>query len=221
MNELRITSDGSHTLYSNSFREHFHSIYGAVTESQHVFINNGLHYLKKNPVTIFEIGFGTGLNAYLTCLYALKNKQSVVYYAIEKYPLKVNDILTLNYSSILATESYEDEIFMQLHAAEWGKPIEINSSFSLFKIRGDASLFVPDFFYDLIYFDAFAPEKQPEMWTYEIFRRLYNKLNHGGILVTYCVKGDVKRALKKAGFEIKKLPGPPGKREVLRALKLC
>ncbi len=221
MNELRITSDGSHTLYSNTFREYFHSIFGAITESQHVFINNGLHYLKKNPVTIFEIGFGTGLNAYLTLLYALKNKQSVIYYAIEKYPLEAHDILSLNYTNILATESHEDEIFMQLHAAEWGKLIEIKSNFSIFKIKGDATLFLPDFYFDLIYYDAFAPEKQPEMWTYEIFRRLYGKLNQGGILVTYCVKGDVKRALKKAGFNIEKLPGPPGKREVLRAVKHC
>ncbi len=219
MNELRITSDGSHTLYSNTYGDCYHSMYGAVTESQHVFINNGLHFTVKNPVTIYETGFGTGLNAFLTCLDAMKKKRSVIYYAIDKYPLEPHELASLNYANMLAKDNPDKEIFMQLHSAVWGKQIKINSAFSIFKIHSDASSYEPDFFIDLIYFDAFAPEKQPEMWTFEMFNRLFNRLNKGGILVTYCVKGVVKRVLKKAGFDIEKLPGPPGKREVLRAVK--
>jgi tRNA U34 5-methylaminomethyl-2-thiouridine-forming methyltransferase MnmC len=194
-------------------------VHGAITESKHVFIKNGLHFSKKHPVIVFEIGFGTGLNAFLTCLEAMKNKSPVIYYAIEKYPLETCDILLLNYAGIIASGKQDKDIFGQLHAAPWGKLITINSDFSIYKIKGDLLLYEPDFVFDLIYFDAFAPEKQPEMWTSEIFSRLFNRLNEGGILVTYCVKGDVKRTLKETGFKIEKLPGPPGKREVLRAVK--
>jgi len=176
MNKLIITSDGSHTLYSNTFREYYHSMYGAVTESKHVFIKNGLYFFKDKPVTIFEIGFGTGLNAFLTCLEANKHNRPVIYYAIEKYPLQTDDILALNYKNIVTSDKQESEIFTQLHAAEWGKLYAINANFSIYKIRSDISMYEPSFGYDLIYFDAFAPEKQPEMWSYEIFNRLFNRL---------------------------------------------
>ena len=219
MNEVRVTGDGSTTLFSHTFGEHYHSVFGALTESKTVFIENGLQFLHKDPVTVFEIGLGTGLNAYLTCLNAQHNKRSVSYYAIEKFPLEIPVLSLLNYQVLLATEEADKRIFSAMHEAEWGKPVDITSSFSLFKIRADLCSFHPEFNYDVVYFDAFAPDRQPEMWTKEIFRDLYHMLNPGGILTTYCVKGDIKRNLKEAGFRIEKLPGPPGKREMLRASK--
>jgi tRNA U34 5-methylaminomethyl-2-thiouridine-forming methyltransferase MnmC len=219
MNEIIYTGDGSTTLFNRSFSEHYHSTYGAITESKHVFIENGLHYLNKDPLTVFEIGFGTGLNAYLTCLWAMQKNRSVTYYAIEKYPLENTIISLLNYPLLLDSEDPDSKIFSSLHGVEWGKPVAITSVFSLFKMKDDLIVFDPGFYYDVIFFDAFAPDRQPEMWTPEIFRRLYKKLNSGGILTTYCVKGRVKRILKEVGFILEKLPGPPGKREMLRALK--
>jgi tRNA U34 5-methylaminomethyl-2-thiouridine-forming methyltransferase MnmC len=220
MNEVRLTGDGSTTLFSHTFSEHYHSVFGAITESKHVFIENGLQTVTKNPVSVFEIGFGTGLNAYLACLDAKQNKRTVTYYAIEKFPLENPVVESLNYPGLLATEESGKKIFNALHEAEWGKPVAVTSAFSLFKIRADLCLFHPIFNYDVIFFDAFAPDRQPEMWTTEIFRGLYNKLNPGGILTTYCVKGHVKRSMKEAGFRVEKLPGPPGKREMLRAVKV-
>jgi len=219
MNEIRLTGDGSTTLFSRSFCEHYHSIFGAVTESKMVFIENGLHYLRKDPVTVFEVGFGTGLNAYLTCLDARQNGRTVIYYAIEKFPPESQVISSLNYPGLLANDDAEKKIFALLHETDRGKPVAITPWFSLYKINADMVSFDPDFYYDVIYFDAFAPDRQPEMWTADIFRRLHNRLNPGGILATYCVKGKVKRILKEIGFRIEKLPGPPGKREMLRAVK--
>jgi tRNA U34 5-methylaminomethyl-2-thiouridine-forming methyltransferase MnmC len=219
MNEVRVTGDGSNTLFSRNYNEHYHSVFGAVTESKIVFIENGLHYLRKDPVTIFEIGFGTGLNAYLACLDAQQSKRNVTYYAIEKYPLENPVLSSLNYPRMLAGEDSDKKIFAALHDAEWEKPVALTAGFSLFKIRADLCSFHPEFRYDVVFFDAFAPDRQPEMWTADIFRRLYNNLTPGGILTTYCVKGQVKRAMKEAAFRVEKLPGPPGKREMLRALK--
>jgi tRNA U34 5-methylaminomethyl-2-thiouridine-forming methyltransferase MnmC len=219
MNEVRVTGDGSTTLFSADFGEHYHSVYGAVTESRIVFIENGLHFLRKDPVTLFEIGFGTGLNAYLTCLDALQNKRTVNYYAIEKYPLGKNILSSLNYKEILAVDSAHKNIFDLLHKAEWEKHVSITSLFSLYKIRADLCTYYPDFSFDVIFFDAFAPDRQPEIWSTEIFRRLYDKLEPGGVLTTYCVKGLIRKMLKDAGFLVRKIPGPPGKREMLRASK--
>ena len=219
MNEIKVTGDGSKTLFNSHFREHYHSTYGAITESKHVFINNGLHYLTKDPVTIFEIGFGTGLNAYLACLDAQQQKRTIAYYAIEKYPLENNIIAQLNYPALLASKESDKLIFNHLHNANWEKQIAVTAFFTLYKINRDLTSFNPDFYYDLVFFDAFAPDRQPEMWTPDVFRRLYNKLNPDGILTTFCVKGHIKRILKEAGFTIEKLPGPPGKREMLRAVR--
>jgi tRNA U34 5-methylaminomethyl-2-thiouridine-forming methyltransferase MnmC len=219
MNEVWITGDGSTTLFSHFFAEHYHSVFGAITESKLVFVENGLEYVRKDPVTVLEIGFGTGLNAYMTCLNAKQNNRIITYYSIEKYPLEEPVISSLNYPGLLASEESDKMLFTALHEAEWGKPVAIISSFHLFKIRADLCSFHPGFHYDVIFFDAFAPGRQPEMWTTEIFRRLYHSLTTGGILTPYCVKGQVKRALKEAGFRVEKLPGPPGKREMLRAIK--
>lgn len=219
MNEVRVTGDGSTTLFSQYFSETYHSVFGAVTESKVVFIENGLQAFHNNPVSVFEIGFGTGLNAYLACLDAKQNKRNVTYYAIEKFPLEKPILSSMNYPALLATEEADKMIFNTLHEAEWEKPVAITGTFTLFKIRADLCTFHPGFSADVIFFDAFAPDHQPEMWTAEIFRILYDTLSPGGILATYCVKGQVKRSMKEAGFRLEKLPGPPGKREMLRALK--
>ncbi|MBN1415787.1 MAG: tRNA (5-methylaminomethyl-2-thiouridine)(34)-methyltransferase MnmD [Bacteroidales bacterium] len=220
MNEIVITGDGSHTIFHCSLNEHYHSTFGAITESKHVFIRNGLHCVSKDPVTIFEVGFGSGLNAYLAFLDARQHKRSVTYYTIEKYPLDFNVVQQLNYPSLLSAEESNKLLFYTLHETGWEKPIAVTSFFRLYKIKADLISFDPFFYFDVVFYDAFAPDKQPEMWTVEIFRRLYNRLNPGGILTTYCVKGEVKRNLKEAGFGIKKIPGPPGKREMLKAIKL-
>jgi tRNA U34 5-methylaminomethyl-2-thiouridine-forming methyltransferase MnmC len=219
MNEVRVTGDGSTTLFSRHFGEHYHSVFGAITESEIVFIRNGLLHLTKDPLIVFEIGFGTGLNAYLACLSAKQHKRAICYYAIEKYPLDYTILSSLNYTKILDAGEEGEDIFSLLHKAEWETPVAITSAFTLCKMKADMGSFDPGFNYDVIFFDAFAPDKQPEMWSREIFRRLYDRLNPGGILTTYCVKGQVKRMLKEAGFTIEKLPGPPGKREIMRAVK--
>jgi tRNA U34 5-methylaminomethyl-2-thiouridine-forming methyltransferase MnmC len=219
MNEIRITGDGSVTLFDPALNEHFHSTFGAITESKHVFIDNGLHATSKDNLAIFEIGFGTGLNAFMTILDTLHHHRNITYYAIEKFPVPDDILPALNYCELLAPNPTGKDIFSRLHKAPWGVMTAITPGFHIFRIAADMRSFLPDFRYDLIYYDAFAPEKQPELWTTEIFSRLYEKLNTEGILTTYCVKGDVKRMLKKTGFAIEKLPGPPGKREMLRATK--
>ena len=218
--ELVITGDGSHTLYIPELNEHYHSTFGAVTESMHVFIKAGLGFLSnKRQVTVFEVGFGTGLNALLTCMAAIEQKSSFTYYAIEKNPLDIEVAGKLNYTPILSHRLNSQTLFLAIHQAPWNKTSIINPYFQLHKIHGSLIGFLPDFTYDVIFFDAFSPEKQPEMWTPEIFKKLYLNLNPGGVLTTYCVKGAVKRMLKDAGFVIEKLPGPPGKREMLRGVK--
>jgi tRNA U34 5-methylaminomethyl-2-thiouridine-forming methyltransferase MnmC len=219
--DLVTTGDGSHTLYVPGMNEHYHSSFGAVTESEHVFIQAGLMPLAAQPrVAVFEVGFGTGLNALLTSMVALERKIHIVYHTLEKYPVGPEIASSLNYASILAPGAPElHERFMRIHQAPWDSITDIHPYFSLHKIKDDLVDFHPDFCYDLVYFDAFAPDKQPEMWSVDIFNRLFRNLNQGGILTTYCVKGIVKRMLKEAGFTLEKLPGPPGKREILRALK--
>jgi tRNA U34 5-methylaminomethyl-2-thiouridine-forming methyltransferase MnmC len=216
-NELRITADGSHTLYLPEMDETYHSIHGAVTESMHVFIRNGLNACEKNPVNILEIGFGTGLNAWLTAIEAEKSNRETFYTAYELFPLS-EEIGSLNYPKEYGKE--HAGLFSRLHQSDWGKSVQLTSFFSLKKIKEDITQTSVDSGFDLIYFDAFAPTKQPEMWTEDIFRKMFNSLSANGILVTYCAKGDVRRTLQKVGFAVEKLPGPPlGKREMLRGLK--
>ncbi len=223
---LKITSDGSHTLYVPELDEHYHSIHGAVQESNHIFIQAGLVESRKSlvkslkKVKILEVGLGTGLNALLTYLEAEKQDIQIEYTAIEAFPLEEEIYEALNFSSLIPGENV-DTIMNLIHASAWNIPVELSPDFVLFK-RHEALeniILEPDR-YDLVYFDAFAPEVQPELWTEDVFRKIYNSMIGGGILVTYCCKGDVKRAMKAAGFTIEKLPGPPGKREMLRGKKL-
>ncbi len=216
--ELKITGDGSATLYMNDLNEHYHSSYGAVQESMHVFIKAGLRALKKKAISIFEMGFGTGLNALLTYLEADKYS-SIEFYALELFPLKWNLIETLNYQGYLNLTKEQTMVFRNMHSIPWEEKIQISSNFLLKKMKADMNNHAFHSKYDLFYFDAFAPKVQPELWTEEIFKKIFNAMNAHGILVTYSAKGEVRRDLQRAGFEVERLPGPPGKREIIRAIK--
>jgi len=219
--QIRRTLDGSDTLFVPELNEHFHSTFGAVQESQHVFIRHGLQAIDRNDETvgIFEVGFGTGLNALLTSLAAKKRPGNIRYASVELYPLNKAILDHLNYVSFLK-EPEAGEEFGKIHGIPWGTPAQIHPSFELTKLRGDLrGTEFPDETVDIIYFDAFAPCVQPELWTVPVFQKLFRILRPGGMLVTYSCKGQVKRNLREAGFSIEKLPGPPGKREMLRAWK--
>lgn len=216
--QLIITEDGSHTLHIPELNEHYHSIHGAIQESNHIFIKSGLDYFTNlEPINILEVGFGTGLNAFLTCIEAQKRGIKINYTSIEKYPLTAQEIEKLNYSDGF-DEEYKIQ-FQQIHKAQWSAYKKINKNFRLCKIETDLINFTPDSKYNLIYFDAFGPDIQPKLWTENIFHQLYNCMNDNGVLVTYSAKGQVRRNMQVAGFTVERLPGPPGKREMLRALK--
>ena len=215
--ELQQTADGSHTLFIPEMDEHYHSVNGAVQESRHVFIEAGLHHQAKKDITVFEIGFGTGLIAFLTLLDAEENNRSVNYYSIELYPLGAELVRALNYGDVICPE--KKEWFEALHVATWNEAVRITDRFTLHKIQGDINHCELPEGIDLVYFDAFAPDKQPEMWSQEIFDKLYAHMAEGGILTTYCAKGVVRRMMQKAGYSVERIPGPPGKREMLRAIK--
>jgi len=216
---LELTQDGSHTLFVPSMNEHYHSVNGAIQESKHVFIDTGLKNVSKREVSILEVGFGTGLNAYLTLLYAKENNLKVNFMSFELYPLSEKLVESLNYDQLLS--GGKDDLFTKLHNAEWNKEVEITPSFRLNKINTDFSLLEHDKStkFDIVYYDAFAPEKQTEMWNQTIFDYLYEQTSIGGIIVTYCAKGVVRRMMQQAGYTTERLPGPPGKREMLRGIK--
>lgn len=216
--KLEQTADGSYTLYVPELDEHYHSVKGALTESQHIFIDMGLKHSSITAPHILEIGLGTGLNCVLTLLEAKESQRHVYYTGIERYPLNEEIIRKLNYPSIIGKECEED--YFAIHQAPWEEDVCLSPWFTLHKMEGDFTHYSFEQKYDIIYFDAFAPEKQPEMWEQSLFDNLYQVLNEGGILTTYCAKGVVRRMLQTAGFKVERLPGPPGgKREILRATK--
>ncbi len=217
--ELKITEDGSHTLFVPELNEHYHSTHGAIQEAMHVYINAGFTYCDKDPVHILEIGFGTGLNCLLTLLEAEKQNRTVVYHSIELYPINQDEIKHLNYTSQIP--DLDESIFERLHKVEWNKEVKINDYFALNKLQGDLRGFNFPGKYDLVYFDAFAPDIQPTLWTQDIFENIHQHLNPNAILTTYCTKGIVKQALRASGFKVKRLPGPPGKRQMLQTTKLA
>ena len=212
-----VTADGSHTLFVPEMNEHYHSHFGAITESKHIFINAGLTYLTDNKAVILEVGFGTGLNALLTALYAEDRKIKISYTSLEKYPLANALIRQLNYGSL--TGSRGVALFEKLHEAPWGEPVEISEWFTLHKIQMDITEKGPGGIFDLVYFDAFGPDKQPEMWSEEVFRRIADATHEGSVLVTYSAKGSLKRMLRSLGFDVTLMTGPPGKRVMTRAVK--
>jgi tRNA U34 5-methylaminomethyl-2-thiouridine-forming methyltransferase MnmC len=214
---LKISNDGSHTVYDAAIDEHFHSVHGAITESQHVFIKNGFGILEVSELKILEIGFGTGLNVFLTLIEALKTGARIDYDSIDLHPLDTDILEKLNYAQILAPELLP--AYNTICNCAWNERNTINEGFILNKILGSALLIEFDKTYDLVYFDAFSPEKQPEMWTKEMFSGIFYVMNPGAVLVTYCAKGSVKRTLVEIGFKVELLAGPPGKRQMIRAIK--
>jgi tRNA U34 5-methylaminomethyl-2-thiouridine-forming methyltransferase MnmC len=217
--EIKLTEDGSNTLYLSEIDEHYHSTYGAVQESQHVFIGAGFNSFTANELSILEIGFGTGLNCFLTMLASLKSNQKICYTAIEKFPLSEDIWGQMNYNKLL--KATDPELFSLLHRAPWNTDTAINSHFSLHKIEADllniCQVELP--LADLVYFDAFSPDKQPELWDLSVFKMLYAQMKEESMLVTYCAKGAVRRILQAVGFQVERIPGPPGKREMIRARK--
>ena len=216
--KIVLTEDGSPTLFVPELNEHYHSIHGAVQESQHVFIQHGLRKVNssKSSLNLLEIGFGTGLNAFLTLIESASI--NIQYTAVEAYPLSLDEAKGLNYAELMGKDDMQAS-FLQLHQCDWESPQNTTPKFSLFKTRQKIESLTLDGTYDLIYFDAFAPEVQPELWTQAIFEQMFQLLNTGGCLLTYCAKGSVKRNMKTAGFSVEGLPGPPGKREITRATK--
>ena len=218
--KIIITDDGSTTIHLPDLDEQYHSKHGAIQEAYHVFVNTGLEYLLKqlqpNPLKVLEIGFGTGLNAFITLLEADKNKIPISFTGVEAYPISSLEIEKLNYPLLLnSTEAY----FKKLHQSEWEKQIRISTHFSILKRKQFFSEITDKNNFHLIYFDAFGARVQPELWTEQIFKKMYTALKKGGVLVTYSAKGSVRRAMQTVGFVVERLPGPPGKREMLRARK--
>lgn len=225
---IEKTDDGSTTLFVPELNEHYHSTKGARTESRHIFIDMGLKASLAPYPHILEIGFGTGLNAWLTLEEAERAGRKVHYTGLELYPLEWQLVEQLGYISeheLLTVDGKQrpaHELFRQLHASVWEEDVPVTPHFTLRKVKADFNQWGigRKELFDLVYFDAFAPEKQPEMWSQELFNRLYVLLKDGGILTTYCAKGVVRRMLQAAGFIVERLPGPPGgKREILRARK--
>jgi tRNA U34 5-methylaminomethyl-2-thiouridine-forming methyltransferase MnmC len=217
--EIVHTNDGSHTISIPAMHVSYHSKYGAIRESEHVFIQAGLeHCINQHPlplIYIFEMGFGTGLNALLTLQKAIKQQQPIHYTAVELFPLLKEEVELLNYGHQLQ----QQPSFLQLHDCNWEEDVMIDNYFTLHKTFQSLINFSTHQQFNIIYYDAFAPTAQPELWTQDIFSKLYSMLVPKGVLVTYCSKGDVRRAMQSAGFIVEKLQGPPGKREMLRAIK--
>ncbi len=259
--EIRVTADGSHTLYLPWMDEHYHSLHGAITESRHIFIEAGLESLIRSEaalphtpgtvtpppsdtsgrplrsgynltdtpgtyafsplphhkITLLEVGFGTGLNALLTALRAAERKQRVCYVSLEKEPLPPSVTGRLNYGNLTGREG--EQIYRALHEAPWDTPFVLNEWFTIEKRLTDITTEAPAGLYDLIYFDAFGPDKQPEMWSSTVLQAVGAVTRQGSVLVTYSAKGTVKRMLRSIGFVVTLLPGPPGKRVITRAVR--
>jgi tRNA U34 5-methylaminomethyl-2-thiouridine-forming methyltransferase MnmC len=216
--EIIQTLDGSTTIRIDEWDECYHSKHGAIQEAKHVFIKNGLSLFQNRAVSILEIGFGTGLNAFITFLEAKNRNQSIDYVGVEAYPISPDEILGMNYVAEL-NATQESEIFATMHQSIWEEKIALTDNFLLtkrmrfFEEIDDISKF------DLIYFDAFGYRVQPELWSTDIFKRMYTALKSNGVLVTYAARGVVKRSMLEVGFTVEKLAGPPGKREMFRATK--
>lgn len=217
--QIITTADGSHSLLNTELNETYHSVHGAMRESIHVFIKNGLDYYMEqhNPkeIDILEIGFGTGLNALLTLQYAFQNNIHVRYTTLETSPLHENIWSQLNFPEGEASTVH----FRLLHEAPWGTSTSLFPQFTLLKLNERLQeVTFPDV-YDVVYFDAFAPNKQPEMWVLPVLQKVINSMKPSASLVTYCAKGQLKRDLKTLGLSVETLAGPPGKMQMVRALK--
>ena len=216
--EIIITDDGSTTIRIPEWDENYHSTHGAIQEAKHVFIKNGLDlFQSQDSISILEIGFGTGLNAFITFLETI-NKEKVNYVGVEAYPISQEEIAQMNYVSELDSEMYQ-EIFDKMHSCDWEKQETISENFHLTKRKQFFQDIEDKNQFDLIYFDAFGFPLQPELWSEAIFKKMFDALLPKGTLVTYACRSSIKNAMLSVGFSIEKLPGAPGKREMLRATK--
>jgi tRNA U34 5-methylaminomethyl-2-thiouridine-forming methyltransferase MnmC len=217
--EIVETGDGSKTIRIVDLDENYHSSHGALQEALHVFIKNGLlEFKEKSQISIFEMGLGTGLNAFLSGIKANELKLKIEYSGVEAFPVSEDEIIALGYAQLVGGENVE--LYKKIHSSSWGKMNEISAFFALKKIKNQLqNLELEKESFDIIYYDAFGPRAQDEMWSVELFKKMYDSLKVGGFLVTYCAKGQVKRNMKEVGFTIEPLPGPPGKREMTRAWK--
>ncbi|MFH6972550.1 tRNA (5-methylaminomethyl-2-thiouridine)(34)-methyltransferase MnmD [Flavobacterium petrolei] len=216
--EIIQTLDGSTTIHIAEWDECYHSKHGAIQEAQHVFIKNGLSLLPDRNVSILEIGFGTGLNAFITFLESKKRNQSIDYVGVEAYPITVEEIVSMNYVEELNAVE-QSSIFDTMHQSNWEEKIILDDDFTLTKRKQFFEEINDENKFDLIYFDAFGYRVQPELWSTAIFEKMYNALKPNGVLVTYAARGVVKRSMIEVGFTVEKLAGPPGKREMFRATK--
>jgi len=212
------TADGSKTIQIEDWDEQYHSKHGAVQEAYHVFIEHGLRLFQNDEIHILEIGFGTGLNALITLLEAPKQHLKIQYVGVEAYPVTMEEVEHLDYCNQLNAES-SSELFKLMHQSNWEEMVTINDSFHLLKQKKDFREIKEQNLFNLVYFDAFGARVQPDLWTEDIFKIMFNGLVQGGVLVTYAAKGSVRRAMQAVGFTVERLPGPPGKREMLRAVK--
>lgn len=220
--KITITSDGSHTIYLPELNEHYHSTHGSIQESSHVFIEAGLMQMiwQKDKLNILEVGFGTGLNCLLTYECITNHlKVNVDYTSLEPFPVDREVALMLNYPSLLSMEKAKSA-FELLHHLPWNVKSALDNNINVLKMNSTLQNFIPIDRYDLVYFDAFSPNVQPELWSFNNFEKIYKSMNPNAILVTYCAKGIVKRTLKSVGFKVESIPGPPGKREMIRARKI-
>lgn len=221
--QFLITEDGSHTLYIPELKETYHSIHGAIQESNYVYLEMGLNFFvgkehKKN-IKIFEVGFGTGLNALLVAIYAESNHINVQYESLDAFPLLSSEIIKLNYTDLIKHLQVA-ELFHKIHESPWDKWMEISPRFLLQKVSNTLQDYEAQRQFDVCFYDAFAPSKQPEMWELAMLKKVWGLLGINGVFVTYCAKGQLKRNLKEIGFAVDSLPGPPGKFEMVRATKI-
>ena len=217
--EIIQTHDGSTTIHIEEWDECYHSKFGAIQEAQHVFIKNGLSLFENKTISILEIGFGTGLNAFITFLESQRLNQSIDYVGVEAYPVSPEEVLLMNYVSALAADN-ESTTFEKMHESNWEEQIILRNNF-VFTKRNQFFQDIDDLEkFDLIYFDAFGYRVQPELWSTAIFKKMYKALKPKGILVTYAARGVIKRSMMEVGFTVEKLAGPPGKREMFRAKKI-
>jgi len=219
--KIIISDDGSHTIELIGMNEQYHSTHGATQESNHVYIKHGLERISKHKgkINILEVGMGTGLNVLLSWAYAKKHGLKVEYNAIEAFPLSSDLWTLLNYAQELDLP-FSKEVFSKIHSSAWGQEIVLDDNFSLIKKEEaiQESILLNNHF-DVVYFDAFNPDLEPNLWTEKVFQKIYTSMNNNSVLSTYSTKGLIKRALKSCGFGIEKKPGPPGKREILNAIK--
>jgi tRNA U34 5-methylaminomethyl-2-thiouridine-forming methyltransferase MnmC len=217
--KIITTADGSKTIQIEDWNEQYHSVHGAVQEAYHVFIRNGLSLFQNRQLSVLEIGFGTGLNALITLLESGKRGLDITYKGVEAFPVALEELEQLDYRSALDAEGSE-QYFWHMHQTSWGQSHPISANFSLLKQQIDFREISDIDLFDLIYFDAFGARVQPELWTEEIFAIMFASMKENGVLVTYSAKGSVRRAMQAVGFVVERLPGPPGKREMLRGLKV-